>query len=292
MQLFKPMLASAILDLKSLTYPKIGSPKIDGVRALVKDGALVSRRLKPIPNKYLQEVFGKADLEGFDGELALGNPWDCNLFLNTTSAVMSIEGAPEVKLHVFDQFNYPEEPYTTRIKDLPDKLSTDCVLVPSLELRDAEEAECYELACIDKGYEGIMLRNPKGRYKYGRSTLKEELLLKVKRFRDSEAVVLGFEERLHNTNEPVKNGLGQTERSTKKEGLVGMNTLGALIVSDIHTNKTFSIGSGFDDTLRKELWSSRTSLKGLLVKYKFFANSPAGIPRFPIFLGFRDKLDL
>ena len=50
----KPMLAALCEDVTKLRYPVIASPKLDGIRALVIDGQLVSRTLKPIPNRYVQ----------------------------------------------------------------------------------------------------------------------------------------------------------------------------------------------------------------------------------------------
>ena len=53
---------------------------------------------------------------------------------------------------------------------------------------------------LDDGYEGLMLRAPDGPYKFGRSTVKENTLLKVKNFLDDEAEVIGFKEQTTNTN--------------------------------------------------------------------------------------------
>jgi DNA ligase-1 len=60
----RPMLACK--DATGLKFPLLASAKIDGVRALVKDGKVLSRSLKPIPNRHVQEMFGS--LEGADGE--------------------------------------------------------------------------------------------------------------------------------------------------------------------------------------------------------------------------------
>jgi DNA ligase-1 len=39
-----------------------------------------------------------------------------------------------------------------------------------------------------------------GTYKFGRSTVRDNILLKVKRFLDDEAVVIDIEEKMHNEN--------------------------------------------------------------------------------------------
>ena len=63
----KPMLA-APSDGNDLKYPIMVSPKLDGVRAIIIDGVVMSRSLKPIPNKYVQSLFGLEKFNGFDGE--------------------------------------------------------------------------------------------------------------------------------------------------------------------------------------------------------------------------------
>src|SRR5712691_7907552 len=85
---FKPMLAlSKLPDFRMLKFPLLVSPKLDGIRASVQGGQLVSRSLKPIPNKNVQDLFRNLP-EGIDGELIEGNPSD-EPFRRTTSIVMS-----------------------------------------------------------------------------------------------------------------------------------------------------------------------------------------------------------
>lgn len=48
----KPMLAGKCEGLESLKYPVLVSVKLDGVRALVIGGKVMSRSLKPIPNAW------------------------------------------------------------------------------------------------------------------------------------------------------------------------------------------------------------------------------------------------
>ena len=69
---FKPMLAATVSD-EPLSYPLLASVKLDGVRALVVDGVVMGRSLKPIPNKHVQRLFGHTQLNGLDGELIVGD---------------------------------------------------------------------------------------------------------------------------------------------------------------------------------------------------------------------------
>lgn len=282
----KPMLAVES-DQTKLKFPCYASPKLDGVRALVKDGVVLSRSLKPIPNKHVQERFGRPEYEGLDGELMLGDPTHPDVYRITVSAVMSQDDDQLVCFHLFDRW---DRDYSYNRVSLPHTAYAHPVT--SVLVHDLEELERFEARCLKDGYEGVMLRSPDSPYKFGRSTVKEGYLLKLKRFADSEAEILDFEELMSNQNEATTNELGRTERSSHKSGLVPAGVLGALVVRDIKTGVTFKIGSGFTAAERASFWSVRAFLKGSLVKYQYFPGGSKDKPRFPTYLGFRDHIDL
>ena len=156
------------------------------------------------------------------------------------------------------------------------------------DLREAEQS------FLDDGYEGLMVRSLGGLYKQGRSTINQGWLLKLKRFEDAEAVVIGIEEQLHNGNTAIKNALGQLERSSHKAGMVGKNSMGALKVRGINgtfKGVEFSIGTGFTAAVRDSIWADK-DLIGKIVKYKYFPLGCVDAPRFPVFLYFRYKDDM
>jgi DNA ligase-1 len=158
-------------------------------------------------------------------------------------------------------------------------------------VHNAEEFALYEDNALSIGAEGVMIRSPNGRYKQGRSTLKEQILLKKKVFSDSEFTVVGFKEKMHNANEAKVNELGHTSRSTHKENLIPASTLGAIVV---HSDEfgTFDVGTGFDDKLRKEIWENKDQWVGALVKVKYFKTDNADYQiRFPVYLGRRMEED-
>ena len=103
----KPMLAAKTCT--EYRFPLLGSPKLDGIRCLVVDGVVVGRSLKPIPNAYVQEQFGKPEFEGFDGELIVGSPVGDGCFQRTSSGVMSEDGTPDVSYHVFDAWSLAKQ---------------------------------------------------------------------------------------------------------------------------------------------------------------------------------------
>ena len=277
----------------------MASAKLDGVRVLIKNGVVLSRTLKPIPNKFVQKVLGSMkNLDGLDGEIIVGSPTDLNVMQTTTSGVMSRDGEPDFKFFVFDFYSSPEVPFEKRYEMLEANkryFENQWVgLLPHILIKDQDALDYYESKVLENGYEGVMIRKPSGKYKYGRSTEREGFLLKLKRFSDSEAIVIGVEELLRNANEAVLDELGYTKRSSCIENKIPANTLGALVCKDLTTHVVFNIGSGFTDKQRADLWLSfhNGSLVGNVIKYKYFANGIKEAPRFPVFLGFRSKIDM
>lgn len=288
--IFKPMLATDA-DLTKLRFPLLASPKLDGIRAVVRDGVVYSRTNKPIPNKFVQEML--SGFEHFDGELIVGDPYSKTVYRDTVSHVMSNDKTNfDLRYYVFDHVEYMDRGYETRRKHLIGLQN-----FPMLEALHQTYVTCMEdlLALeesyLNNGYEGLILRDPTAPYKRGRSTVKEGYLLKMKRFTDAEFKVIGFEERMHNGNEATTNELGRTARSSHKAGKVGLGDLGALVLEG--NGFTFSVGTGFDDATRKALWEIRNDgLVGRLVKIKYFAVGMKTAPRHPVFLGWRDGRDL
>ena len=282
------MLASpAALDL--LTYPLYASPKLDGIRALKVGGRLVSRKLLDIPNKHVQAIARELP-DGLDGELIGGGRAAHDVCRRTNSLVMSDDKplSPSLLLHLFDRWNAPGMVYQERYAELSSIALGPfaCVLLQTI-ISSREELDAYEANAVAKGYEGVMLRSMHSHYKHGRSTAQEGILLKVKRFEDSEAMILSVEEEMHNGNEAGRDNLGRTKRSTAKDGKTGKGTMGALVVKDLKTNVEFNIGTGFTAADRAAEWK-----RGEVVKYKFFPVGVKDRPRHPVFLGRRSKLDL
>jgi len=288
MKKVKPMLAVEV-DFNKLRYPCYVSPKLDGVRCIIKDGMVLSRSLKPIPNKYVQELF--SHLEGVDGELIVGDPLATDVFQKTTSGVMSRDGEPDVILYAFDLWN-DERVFTERFKKLAFMMKhcDNTRLVGNGVCYNQEQVEQEAEFRVAEGFEGIMLRDPSKSYKYGRSTKNSQELLKWKPFEDDEFEIVGFVERMHNTNEAKTNELGYTERSLSKEGMVPTGMLGALVLK--FGEDTFECGTGFSDAQRKEMWDNKESYLGKLAKIRYQKSGMKDKPRFPSFQGIRDPKDL
>lgn len=277
---FQPMLADDVI-LSQLRYPVMVSPKYDGIRAMTIGGKLQSRNLKPFRNKQLQIIF--SDLpEGLDGELIEGDPKVFGCWPRTQSVVSSFEAeATNVRFFVFDVFLIPQLPYRDRmpLKKWHPKIE----VVPQFVAEDETQLLRIEEAWVDKGYEGVMIRDPNAPYKFGRSTVKEGYLLKFKRFTDTECPVVAFEELQHNHNELTRDAMGYAERSSHKSGMVPGDTLGALILD--WKGQALRVGTGFTQEQRKHIWANRSKYSGALVKVKYWS-IVKDLPRHPVFLGF------
>ncbi len=283
--IFKPQLACDY-DPAKLRYPTWASFKLDGLRAVVRDGVVYSRSNKPIPNIRVQEKFNH--LEHFDGELIVGNPCSTTVFRDTTSVVMSRDKpADDVNFYVFDHIAELTKPYSARIMSVRGKGFT---LLDQIPIENHEQLVAFEAQALQAGYEGLILRDPAAPYKMGRSTVNEGCLLKVKSFRDAEAMVIGFEERMRNDNEAVTNELGRSKRSSHQSGKSGRGDLGALIC--VFDGVQFNIGTGFTDSERAAIWANQSTYLGKLAKFKYFPVGVKTAPRHPVFLGFRHMSDL
>lgn len=298
---FKPLLAASLTDdeIPNLPYPMYLSAKLDGIRAVIRDGVVYSRNLKRIPNEYVQLLFGQDKYNGFDGELIVGPSNAENVYNVTVSGVMSEDGEPDVRFWVFDDADETraDEPYDARLNRIQRRLvnavpSDRIHLMPQNIVHDAETLLRFEHALVSDGYEGVMVRSTTGRYKHGRSTNREANIFKLKRFSDSEAEIIGFEELYKNMNDKQVNELGNSFRSSHKDNLMAMDTLGALIVRDIKTGVEFNIGSGYTQEVRDQIWANRDKYLGKLAKYKHFEVGVKDKPRFPVFIGMRSEIDL
>lgn len=284
----EPMLACATIpDLHTeVEYPCLIQPKLDGIRCVAINGVAFSRKMKPIPNQFIQKFFTDNNLHGLDGELMVNGD-----FNKVQSAVMSEDGEPNFYYAVYDYwdsdlpYNGRASLYVNKVLELrqPERVKN----VQSIVVSSPESVETELQRFIDQGYEGGMLRKPNGKYKQGRSTFKEGYLLKLKRFLDDEAVVIGFEEKMTNTNTKETDERGYSKRSSKKEGLVPANTLGSLQVD--WNGVIFNIGSGFNDEQRQEIWDNREKYLGKLVTFRYQELSPYGVPRFPTFKWVREE---
>ena len=302
---FKPLLAEhPDREKYPLRFPFWASPKFDGIRMIVRDGQALSRTLKPIPNAALSALFSDPRLSGLDGEIVAG-PCNAADAMQTTMSAFSTHDAVAdgVVFHVFDyvdDFERPTLSYLDRLSIAADKcaaIGPHVQLVQHFPVHTWEEAEAMMHAYIADGYEGLMLRDPAALYKFGRSTEKEQILIKLKPFEDAEGEVIGYYEREHNENEQTRDERGYAKRSTHKAGKTKAGMLGGVVVR-LHgwPAEHFKLGNGWSEDERIAIWNeimagNEAVVMGKLAKYKFQREGSKEKPRIPVWLGWRHPDD-
>lgn len=133
-------------------------------------------------------------------------------------------------------------------------------LIPQTPVENSAELSRRLDEVVEQGGEGLIVRDPEGIYIPGRSAT----ILKVKRFEDAEATVVGH-----------------VPGSGRNRG-----RLGALRVRTPE-GMEFKIGTGFTDAQR-----DNPPPLGAEITYKFTGYYKSGIPRFPVYLRVRADSNL
>ena len=290
---FRPLLGEKLGDIKKgrtveadlaiLRLPLYGSFKLDGWRGGWETLEFMTRHRKTIPNRNLQAMFSRIDLPtGWDGEIIVGDPYGDGVFKRTDKfckAQLATTPLP-IRFFVFDNYEAPGG-FSKRLETLYD-IHPLVVKLDQILLDTVADVLALEAKALALGYEGLVLRDPEGRYKQGRSTLREQYLLKLKRFIRFQATVTGFNERMHNANEAFDNELGYTKRSSHQENKIPMNTLGSLnCINDAGVE--FSV-SGFTAAMAKEIWTNQNKYLGKRPWIKSFPIGQDKAPRQPQFI--------
>jgi len=302
---FKPMLAaSEIPTAEQIQFPVYASMKLDGIRSPIIGGKAMSRKLLPLPNASYQEWVHEHHkwLDCIDCEVISGDPTAPGVFHRTQSAIMSVDGTPDFKIYVFDAWapdmpNLSAESRYEALRDWYTKLPTEVrdrtVLLEQRLLQSIAQVKEYMAEAMDVGYEGLILKNPKGAYKNGRSTVKEGTLLKWKEFSYEDCRILEVIQGKTNQNEKTKDALGHAKRSTAKAGMKLVEAVGGFKVQDVKSGEIFDCGTGLLTANEVQaLWLIKDTLVGRLFTYK---SQPYGVlkkPRFPGFHGWKSLMDM
>lgn len=299
-------------EIARLKWPMYFSPKIDGIRG-TNFGRMTSAQNIAFPSHFVHKYYGIQHFLGVDGELGAGPANSPTLFSDTFSAVMTHGSMTPVNWYVFDLCDPARAhwPYEKRMEELrkivliwdreigPNhRAELNCLwnitIVWQTLVNSWEQALEEEQRVLKLGYEGGMLRSPTAEYKYGRSTLNQNILIKLKRFETCEARIVGFFEKEHNYNEATTGEMGQTKRSTHKEGKVLAGTLGGFEVVDLKTGVQFRLGSGIgmDDNFRAHVWAHREQFLNQICSYKKLKMGEKDKPRNCTFRGLRSPIDL
>ena len=316
---FKPMKPTEA-PLESLRWPMYTTPKYDGIRFVSLYQGLLSNSLKPLPNQFLQGLSQKVTV-GFDGEILItfnGRPLPLNEIhswvMSRSKTLDDLHKDAQINLIVFDWMLEPTWPYEDRLHVLRRYLRTSWAtqdprqqihprvfvsLAPNFLIYTPEMALEYNLQYLRMGLEGSVLRDPKGHYKFGRSTVKEQLGIKIKPFADTEGIIVGFEPRQENLSESKLNERGLKEKSKRLEFMRDLPEVGVMVLDSPEFSNPVRIGTGFDRDLAKQMWTDQDSYIGKRVKFRYlppYTKDPGSAytdsPRHPSFVSFRSDLDM
>ena len=284
---FSVMLANRYFDKPEIVEGKefAITTKIDGSRIIaIKENGKIK-----FFTRQGQHYEGLVDLEEelknvnkdnfvLDGELVAINTSKEETYKNTTNLASTKEHNKHgLRMLVFDYLELNEfktQNCITKYIDRRNKLNEifennklEYFFKLPLLYQGTDTSKIIELLNSEtsKGEEGIMINLTNSFYEFKRTNV----LLKVKKFLDTEVKVIGFEP-----------GINKYE-----------NTLGSLICE--YKGNTLNVGSGISDELRDYIWTHQDEYLNKFITVKYFEesyNSTTGIPslRFPVFIRKRE----
>ena len=327
---FCSMLGVELKNKEDTIVPVMQSRKVDGIRFNAMKGELFARSLKVIKNKQLHEKFSDIKLlTSYSKMVVDGEFYKHDLtFQEITALVMTedfmadktikklqkkestllkyygvnpeskmVEFLNPLEMHIFDMFDpdQPLESFESRSQEiLKSFVDNEKIKIVKQTWRYSHEAIMKEdRKYLDEGYEGPILRNPEAKYKFGRSTIREFGLVKLKPWETYDAVILDLEERMENLCESETNELGQSFKHNFKDmkkptGLAGTFKVAFNDGEETHFLKVTITG---DVKFRKEIWDKRRSQLGKMIEYRGMSVGAKDVPRHPTFLRFREDRD-
>jgi len=296
MKTFKPILApNQAVDIKNLKYPLLVSYKLDGIRCIFKDGQMYSRALKQFPNIRLRERFShlaKLSKEKniiLDGEL-LAKSLTFNELSGITRQLDKIIPQDQY-FYCFDIIINEdfELPFKNRLNNLIKiRGEINVKLLDQMPIDTAPDiAALYERA-LNWGCDGLILRDPNGRYKFGRATVKEGLIYKMKPFMtfDSKIINVIQATEVREGAEKKINELGRSVTSKKKDDRILIEKASAFVV--MYEGKELKVTIAMTDEEKEEVWKNKSKYINRWIEYKGMLVGSKDLPRHPIFLRFRD----
>ncbi len=279
--LFLPMLAHKHQDHASkIKNPAYGQFKLDGFRQLSrKDNGKVllwSRKGKEttIPKEIIAELDSVlVDGDKTDGEL-YKHGWG---FQRIASAIKKY--GPDTKLleyHIYDTPHLSKSfkerfiekwgsaPNTLETGPVPIPGTTRLMLVPTQVVANEDELAQLESWAIENSYEGVMVRNAAGLYKFKDRSYD---LLKVKQFEDAEFEIIGGKE-----------GQG------REAGMV-------VFKCKLEDGTEFDVRPRGTEAERSAMWENLNTYIGKMLTVKYQGFSDSGRPRFPVGLHIREDWD-
>lgn len=252
-------------------------PKLDGVRCRVlfhgSEPLLLSSEENilnfSVPHiveelDKLQYYFTKEGIFELDGEL-YSHSLSFDQIVSRTGRTVNIhEEYSDIQYHIFDHV-CEETSFINRMASAQSTYLNSEVLreyiklVPLRIASTLDEIKCILDEYYSMGYEGIVARHPDAPYTRRRSPY----VMKWKPRKSDTYTIIGYEEEHSIHGEPK-------------------GALGSLTVQD-EEGRIFSVGTGFSQSAREDLWNVRHGLPGQFCKILYQHTTSSGVPRFPVF---------
>ena len=231
------------------------SEKLDGIRAYWNGKELLSKNGNKIhtPTWFIKD-FPKFEL---DGELWTKR----NDFENIQNIVLDKTPSDDWKNITYNIFEVPNQKgnFDERLKVLKNWLNINeskyIRIIQQIECKNKKHLERYLEKLLNKKAEGVILKNPKLTYFKGRNSN----ILKVKKFKDMEGKVVGFN---YNENKRLKS-----------------------LVLKLENGIVFNLGGGLKE---KQRVNHKFKI-GDIVTFKYYGFTKYGKPKFASFLRVRVK---
>lgn len=290
---FKPM-GAVMWEPEQCTFPKMASLKRDGIRVEIINGDLFAKSMKPLRNKNLRTHFqALLDLHALTGIVFEGEIYSHECKFKDIQSVVNSEDKPIPTHFGFHAFDTAEEDknmlqrYLSQVEHLSGV--ENCFVAVQSWVESLEQVEEMFQKALADGYEGLILRDPAGPYKRGKSTVREGYALKVKPFETFDTLVTGVTQRFVNTNESQTNELGQSFKRNTKADKAPTGIASALETEyNGHPIKVVLTG---DEDFRREVWENREHYIGKCFEWKGMVVGSKNVPRHPNFIRWRNDKD-
>jgi DNA ligase-1 len=269
-----PMLAHEYLKRgHDIVFPCWAQPKLNGIRNIAKHMGNDSIRNSSRGGKIFNTLNHISESILRSGMLEVGHMFDGEIFhpdLTFQEICAAVKREKEVnpntaklEYHVYD---YPNEdmPFDERTEMIVASIPHEHKHIKIVETRwinDEKELMTYHKENMERGYEGTMIRNSKGGYKFKHRSTD---LQKYKDFMDQEFEIIGGKE-----------GTGKAKGQC----------IFRCITED---GKEFDVRCVGSNEVREEQYQNLDFYISKALSVKFQAWSDDGIPIFPVGLGIRD----
>jgi DNA ligase-1 len=281
-----PMLAQSYDDYKDeIQFPCYVQPKLDGCRSLSSaEKPFMSRTNKPFGTLgHINMPVYCADT--FDGEVyAHGLSFQENMKI----IKKYVKGETEkVKYHVYDMVL--DMTFIARyhiLKSLVDSMNNPSIeLVPTFEVHNIEDIKKYHKIFLEQGYEGTIIRWGDEGYNVNK---RSKYLIKYKDFKDEGFKIIDV---LPNDADPTQGTVQCCLNEEKWYTLDGNGDVKDIsyfeFPGSIFGFAPFKTNMKFSHAERREILKNKLNFIGKTAEIRFFEYSDAGIPRFPVYHGYR-----